>query len=79
MTSIEVVPAPEVAAAPASSQSRRGCLSNDGGVVPDDFLILIGVAASFLDPDFRAMAKQVARKLSDEGFLDDIIHHVRPN
>lgn len=46
---------------------------NDGGVVPDDFLILLGVAASWHNPDFRAKILGLINKLAEEGNLRDLM------
>ena len=50
---------------------------HNGGVVPDDFMILLGVAVSFHDPDFRRMALRAALAAAEE--LEGIITNQRVN
>ena len=50
---------------------------HDGGRVPEDFLVLLGVASTFNDPHFRRMMLAICREASDQGFLDGIIESGR--
>jgi hypothetical protein len=54
---------------------------HDGGVVPDDFIVLLGVSVSWGDPKFRNLMRMLCREASEAGFLDGIIsnHHERAN
>ena len=42
-------------------------------LVPEDFLVAIGVARAFGDPDFRATMKFLARNTIDDNGLDGLI------
>lgn len=46
---------------------------HDGGAVPDDFLILLGVATAWHDKRFRAMMKAVVRDFEPEGLYAGIL------
>ena len=54
---------------------------HDGGVVPEDFIVLLGVAVSWCDPKFRGLMLMLCREASDAGYLDGIIsdRHERAN
>lgn len=47
--------------------------THDGGQVPEDFLVLLGVASTFQDPQFRSMMMAICRAASENGYLDGII------
>ena len=57
------------------------CPEHDMGEVPDDFIVLLGVAVSWTDPRFRDLMRTLCREASDRGFLDGIISsgHERVN
>lgn len=54
---------------------------NAGGVVPDDFLILVGIAASWHDEAFREAMLRRVNLLVREGALTNLMtsHDGRPN
>lgn len=41
-------------------------------IVPEDFLVLVGVATAFLDPGFRAMMKALVREQAAKGQYDNM-------
>jgi hypothetical protein len=49
--------------------------TNDGGRVPEDFLILVGVASSWSDPRFRGLMLGLMRKAAEAGHLRGIVHN----
>jgi hypothetical protein len=55
---------------------------HEDGPVPEDFLVLLGVATAFNDDRFRAMMLGICRDAHDNGYLTGIIHgpdEGRPN
>jgi hypothetical protein len=54
---------------------------NQGGKVPQDFLMLVGIAAAWDDRNFRHHILAAVDKLAASGILDSIMssHEKRPN
>ena len=46
---------------------------NDGGLVPDDFLILVAIAASWHDPGFRDRMMAKVQTMIADGALDSMV------
>jgi hypothetical protein len=52
---------------------------NTDGPVPEDFLILIGVASSWIDPRFRGLMLRLMHAAEEAGHLDSIMHREHLN
>ena len=50
---------------------------HESGPVPEDFLVLLGIATTFSDPHFRRMMLAICAEASEQGFLDGIIESGR--
>jgi len=42
--------------------------------VPDDFIVMLGVAACWNDPNFRAQAMMAMQAAEEAGYLEDMIY-----
>jgi hypothetical protein len=51
----------------------------DNSEVPEDFLVMLGVASVFLDPSFRAAMRSIVNEAHRHGMLDGVIHAGRSN
>ena len=50
----------------------------DSDVVPEDFIVLVGIATAFLDPGFRSMMKAIVREHAENGMLDRLFTSDEP-
>jgi hypothetical protein len=48
-------------------------------VVPEDYLILLGVSMAFADPQFRRMMLAIVDQAQDHGALSGVVVARRPN
>lgn len=53
-------------------------MQRESEIVPEDFLVLVGVATAFLDPGFRAMMKAIVREQAESGRLDSLFTNNEP-
>jgi hypothetical protein len=54
---------------------RTPKMADYGGEVPDDFLVLLGMAAAFQDPDFREQCLRVTRASAKAGHFAGLIDY----